>query len=82
MSSPPTQKKLSNLSVPGEQKIKKGLVKVDISELDAVIHDLYDQNQLLRDKIDSLEVILNRDDQLFILGKRIDEITEKSMEHT
>lgn len=82
MNNSPKGKKLSNLSVPGELKIKKGLVKLDLGELEKVIQDLYNQNQVLRDKIDSLEIILNRDDQLEMLRRAMDEINSKNTQHS
>lgn len=74
-------KKQSNLSLPGESKIKKGLVKLDLSTLEGVIQDLYDQNQTLRDKIDNLEIILNRDDQLEMMKRNIERLEQSSDQH-
>jgi chromosome segregation ATPase len=80
MSEEPT-KKQSNLSVPGEAKIKKGLVKLDLSCLEGVIQDLFDQDQVLRAKIDNLEIILNRDDQLEMMKRNIERLEQNSDQH-
>ena len=44
----------SNITFAGDANLNKGLVKLDLTQLEDVVKDLYSQNYVLRNKIEDL----------------------------
>jgi hypothetical protein len=77
------RKKPSNVAVAVEyNSTRKGLVKLDLSQLEKVIQDLYGQNQTLNERINHLEVSLNKEEQIFSMQRNIDLVSEENRRTT
>ena len=79
MSNSPSRRK-SNMALAGEVKARKGLIKIDMTQLEDAIQDLYSQNLFLKDKIEHLEIALNRDEALEHLKKNMEEFSARGRE--
>ena len=76
MSNSPSRR-ASNVAFAGEAKAKKNLVKLDLSQLEEVIQDLYTQNQFLKSKIEHLETEFIRDEALEQFKRKLEELSLK-----
>lgn len=71
-------KRVSNVSLPNENNPKKPLLKMDFSQLEVVIQDLYNQNNLLSERIEQMEITLNKDEVLSNMQHQLDLATESN----